>query len=1048
MRHNLYFLFLSIFALPVFADGEPWQNPEVCSIHREAMTAHFIPYRTEKAAMARFDLDDVARLSYDPEAERRICLDGTWKFLYSRNNASAPHDFFQEHYHLTEWKDIHVPGSWELQGFDVPIYTDVSYPFTPNPPFVSQDYNPVGEYVREFSVPDDWANQDIFIDFEGVESAYAFWINGHFAGYGEDSRLPSRYNITPYLHKNANRIAVKVFRFSDGSYLEDEDYWKYSGIERSVFIEARPKTRVVDFQLTAGLKHDDCDGDLVLNLYFHQPKKGFSAVVKILSPDGNTLAVDRYRLRSSNDSLFTLSRLFKNVKPWSAETPNVYKLVVTTLNDLNREIESFVHPFGFRNVEIRNGLLLVNGAPLKIKGVNRHEHDPYTGRSITIASMLTDIRLMKQANINAVRCSHYPNRPEWYDLCTKYGLYVIDEANIECHGILETKFGTFANKDKWRNPFHERMSRMMLRDRNNTCIIIWSLGNESGYGKLFEEIYSMAKQMDPTRPVQYEGGGYEALSDIYCPMYARIWALERHANQRDARPLILCEYEHAMGNSEGNLSDYWKVIRSHDQLQGGFIWDWVDQAFAKTDSMGRHIWAYGGDMGFAGVRNDSNFCCNGLVAADRQPHPHYYEVKHVYQNIHFEPVPFAADQLLVRNEYDFRDLSDFDLQWSVLADGDEVKSGTMRLSAVAPHDHCIVRIDGLQESIPLCQEAWLTLRAVCRNGSAMIPKGFEVAANQYKLPIRTAVVSSEMKSMKMARLFRNKNSFTVSGDGFRITFSVKDGEIKSLEYDGQEILREGLKANFWRPLTDNDVANGTLNRCGIWKKAGEQAVLTNFKAEQQGCNVVLSAAFDMKDQLSKFTVTYTVNGTGDIHVGFKFLPGKKVLPEIPRLGMRMILHGQYDRMTWLGRGPHENYVDRRSSALIGKYKATVWEQYHPYPRAQETANKCDVRWVSLTNADNHGILIKGDEPLGISAWNFPMDAIDYVPATVRNIHGGSIMKQDMVWLNVDHLQMGVGGDNTWGAQVHSEYTITPHEWEYGFTIMKQSPFLTDKTLGK
>ena len=1048
MNRILHSLLLSVLSLPLSAAIEPWQNPEVCGIQREPMAAHFIPYRNEKTALDRFGLDDAARLSCDPKAERRICLDGTWKFLYSKNNASVPRDFFQEHYDLAEWKDIRVPGSWELQGFDVPIYTDVAYPFAPNPPFVPQDYNPVGIYAREFSVPDDWVRQDIFINFEGVESAYACWINGHFAGYGEDSRLPSRYNITPYLHKGGNRVVVKVFRFSDGSYLEDQDYWKYSGIERSVFLEARPKTRVADFRLTAGLKNGCQDGDLTLNLAFHLPRKGFSAVVKILSPDGKILSADHYRMKSSTDSLFSLSRLFPNVRPWSSESPSVYKLVVTTLDDKNKELESFVHSFGFRNVEIRNGLLLINGVALKIKGVNRHEHDPYTGRSITIASMLTDIRLMKQANINAVRCSHYPNRPEWYDLCTKYGLYVIDEANIECHGILDTKFGSLATQDEWRNPFRERMRRMMLRDRNSTCIIVWSLGNESGYGKLFEANYNMAKQMDPTRPVQYEGGGYEAKSDIYCPMYARIWALERHANQRDARPLILCEYAHAMGNSEGNLDDYWKVIRRHDQLQGGFIWDWVDQAFAKTDSMGRHIWAYGGDMGFVGVKNDSNFCCNGLVDAARQPHPHYYEVKHVYQSIHFEPVPFAADQILVKNEYDFRDLSDFDLQWSILADGEEVACDTIRLPSVAPHAQCTVRIDKLGEKIPRCHKAWLTLRAVCRNGSAMMPKGFEVAADQYELPVTAATATFDAKNVKKARLARTKDSYTVSGDGFRISFSIKDGEMKSLEYDGREMLREGLRANFWRPLTDNDVANGTLSRCGIWKKAAEHAVLTDFKAEQQGSKVVLAATLDMKEQLSKLTATYTVNGTGDIHVSFRFQPGSKKLPEIPRLGMRMILHGQYDRMAWLGRGPHENYADRKSGALIGKYEATVWEQYHPYPRAQETANKCDVSWVSLTNTDGYGIVIKGDEPLSISAWKFPMEAIDYVPATIQNIHGGSIMEQDLVWLNVDHLQMGVGGDNTWGAQVHPEYTITPHEWQYSFTIMKQSPSSTDKTLGK
>ena len=1037
MNRNLL-IFLLMLPLALAAADHPWEDPSVCGINREPMTAHFTPYISEQAALMRYSLDDVTRLAVDAAVERRVSLDGTWRFHYSRNMSEAPADCHATGYDVNHWATIQVPGSWELQGFDAPIYTDVSYPFTPNPPYVPKDYNPVGDYVRDFTVPAGWEDDDIFLDFEGIESAYGVWVNGHFAGYGEDSRLPSLYNITRWLRPGNNRLAVRVIRFSDGSYLEDQDYWKYSGIERHVYLQARPRTRVTDFILAAGLTDGYCNGVVDLTLSLHGVVKGWTTRVTLLAPDSTCLLQKTWRLHSATDSLLTLHHAMGAVRAWSAETPVCYRLVVTTLDRQGREQESFVHPFGFRNVEIRNGQLLVNGVALKIKGVNRHEHDALQGRTISVESMLQDIRLMKAANINAVRCSHYPNNPEWYDLCTRYGLYLVDEANIECHGILDTPYGTFAKHDAWRPAFHERMRRMMLRDRNQTSIIIWSLGNESDDGKLFNDNYDMAKQLDATRPVQYEGGGYQGKSDIYCPMYARIWQLERHANQRDPRPLILCEYEHAMGNSEGNLDDYWEVIRHNDQLQGGFIWDWVDQAFARKDSLGHDIWAYGGDMGFVGVRNDSNFCCNGLVAADRTPHPHYYQVRHVYQSIHFSPVPFSDHRVAVTNEYDFTSLDAFDLHWSLLADDKEVAHGSQPLPAIAPHTTGTIVINLGHPVLPHgSREAWLTLRAVRRGATALLPEGTEVAADQFSWPVEEVAAGGRMNRSAVSALLQvkqDKKHVLVSGDGFSMRFNAKDGQWESLKYDDREMLLKGLQPNFWRPLTDNDVANGTLVRCGTWKHAGEHAQLKSLTVEKTDSCVVLTEYFDLAEQQSRLTLRYTIQGDGSVHVGFHFLPGDKTLPEMPRLGMRLLMPGQYDTMTWLGRGPQENYADRKSGAFIGRYTASVWSQYHPYPRAQETGNKCDVRWVTLTDKDGHGIMVYGDAPLSVSAWNFPMEDIEYVPAMVRNVHGGSIVKKDMVWLNIDHRQMGVGGDNTWGAQVHTPYTITPHEWRYGFTI--------------
>ena len=644
--------------------------------------------------------------------------------------------------------------------------------------------------------------------------------------------------------------------------------------------------------------------------------------------------------------------------------------------------------------------------------------------------------MMKQFNINAVRTSHYPNYSEWYKLCEKYGLYMVDEANIECHGILDTEFKQLADREDWYPAFHDRMYRMIKRDRNQTAVIIWSMGNESGYGKHFEKLYDMSKAIDPTRPVQYEGGGYNAKSDIYCPMYARIWALRRHANQRDARPLILCEYAHAMGNSEGNLIDYWDLIYKYDQLQGGFIWDWVDQTIAKTDDKGHKYWAYGGDMGFVGVVNDSNFCANGLVAADRSLHPHIWEVKKVYQYIAFEPVAFMQNRIKVTNRFDFSTLDNYQLVWAVEANGETIKSGKMNFPTLKPHQSTEIEIP--MGALPATddKEYFLTLRAFSKNATDAVAAGHEVAIEQMQLPVK--LVKKQEAVTGQIEKTETADAITIKGksSNYSITFSKKSGEMTSLQYDGKEMLIAGLQPNFWRGITDNDVANGTQERCGTWREAGKNMVLKSIKAESADGNqkATVVAQFDMPEQDSKIKITYNVLANGNVDVNIHFIPGNKTLPEIPRLGMRMILKADYDQMTWLGRGPQENYADRKSGYLVGKYSASVWEQYHPYVRAQETANKCDVRWFTLASKSGAGIKVEGAQPLSVSAWNFPQDDLHYIPSMQAHRHGGCVDKKDMVWVNIDHLQMGVGGDNTWGAMVHPEYTITPKEWSYSFTI--------------
>ena len=1030
MKTKLYtFLLSSLLCTDALADNEPWQNPQVNEMNREPMHAHFTPFTNEANALKQRALPADVRFDVNPATERRITLDGTWKFLFSKNNDLCPKDFHKPGFSTRKWSKIEVPGSWELQGFDAPIYTDTRYPFPPNPPYVPADYNPVGAYIREFTVPAGWEGMDVFLDFEGVESAYYVWVNGELAGYAEDSRLPSHFNITKLLKKGNNRLAVKVFRYSDGSYLEGQDYWKYSGIERSVYLYARPQSRVKDFRMTAELINNYKDGELKLDVFLHQPKAGETVEVKVM--DRDKVIYDRKKsITSATDTLFTQQQVFTNARAWNAETPNTYTLVVSTFDAQGKPQESFTHLFGFRTVEMMNGMQMINGQAVLFKGVNRHEHDPHKGRTITVASMIHDIQLMKQFNLNGVRNCHYPNNYAWYELCTEFGLYMVDEANIESHGMMFHKDETLANYPAWEVPFMQRMSRMIARDRNYSAIVTWSMGNESGYGKHFETLYDYTKKIDPTRPVQYEGGGYNSKSDIYCPMYARIWRLRQHVNQRDARPMILCEYAHAMGNSVGNFQDYWDLIYKYDQLQGGFIWDWVDQTFAIKDENQRDIWAFGGDMGFVGVVNDSNFCANGLVAADRTPHPHIYEVKKVLQYIHFEPLAFTPNKIKVTNWHDFIGLEGYTLRWAVECDGKTVQNGEMDFPKIAPKNSANIELP--LKALPADgKEYFLTLRAFTKHEAPLVPKGHEVAIEQWELP---SVPSAKTVQPVEGTLTVNRNNeaLTVKGNNFQVAFSTRNGEMTELNYNG-------LQPNFWRPLTDNDIPNGHLIRCGTWRNAGRDAKLQNIEVAEAGQTATVTATYRMEEQDADLQTLYTITPDGKVQVTMHFTPGKKPLSEMPRLGMRMILPAEYEMMTWLGRGPQETYADRKTGALIGLYNATVWEQFHPYVRAQETANHCDVRWVALRNAAGEGMLVVGEEPLSVSAWNFPMEDIEYRPSQMERRHGGSIQKKDMIWLNIDHKQMGVGGDNTWGAQVHPEYTITPHEWKYSFTLAPLAP---------
>jgi len=1014
MKHILFSL--AALFLTAGSYAQPWQDAKIWQQNREPMYARIVPCATSEGAVTHSEV-------------RRTSLNGTWKFFFAKNNDEAPQKFYETGYDVSTWSDIKVPGSWELQKFDAPIYTDTRYPFPANPPYVPTSYNPVGSYVRTFDYHPGNRDGELFLTFEGVESAFYVYLNGVEVGYSEDSRLDARFRVTKLLRDGKNTLAVKVFRYSDGSYMEDQDYWKYSGIERNVYIEERAASRVEDYKLVAGLKDDFTNGDFALELKPNAGcKKGTKIKVEVL--DGTKIVFEKLlSYRSAKDSLLSVSTTINKVKPWNAETPNIYTLRVTTLTEQGKVAESFAHKFGFRNVRIHQGQLQVNGVAVEIKGVNRHEHDPLEGRSISRESMIQDIVLMKQLGINAVRTCHYPNYSEWYELCTEYGLYVVDESNIESHGMENHPDSTLANYADWEGAFMSRMSRMVMRDRNHTSVITWSLGNESGYGKNFETIYHWTKNFDPTRPVQYEGGGITGVSDIYCPMYARPWALMQYVNSRQPRPLILCEYAHAMGNSVGNFDDYWNIIRAHEQLQGGFIWDWVDQGFKGKDEKGNDIWLYGGDLGFVGIKNDTTFCQNGLMAADRTPHPHASQVKKTYAGIQFEPVQFSANEIKVKNYFDFTTLDKYKLEWKLEADGIVLDSGSIDFPFIKPHGSSVISIDFKKPLIAPATHYYLTLTARLKEAAVYAEKDFVVSVGQWQLPWYKEPEYAGIKEQPV--LQQNDTTVTVTTSKAIYVFSSVRGELTSMVVEGKELIKSGLVPNFWRGMTDNDIANKAHLRCKEWHKP--EFKMSDFKIAAERDKVTISSTCVVNQ--SKIDLRYCIAGDGALQVKMHFTPADdKVLSEMPRFGMRVILDKSFDKFTWLGRGPGESYMDRKSGELVGLYSGDVWSQLHRYNRPQESGNKSDVEWASLRDQDGTGIMAGSNVPLSVSAWNLLQEDLEYVPMDIEHRHGGSLEKRDLVWFNIDLMQQGVGGDNTWGAPVHSEYTISPVERSYMFVI--------------
>jgi beta-galactosidase len=1040
------FLLLALFlCTPASHAGEipDWENEQIIGINKERGHATLFPYRSIETAQS-------GNRSGSPDY---LSLNGAWKFFWVKKPSQAPDGFYGNDYDIEQWDEIDVPGSWQLQGYDIPIYTNVKYPFRPvDPPNIPDDFNPVGSYKKTFTVPDSWQDRVIFLHFDGVKSAFYVWINGVQVGYSQDSATPAEFNITEYIKPGENTISVRVYRWSDGSYLEDQDAWRLSGIYRDVWLFAAPKTHIRDFYVTtdfdeqyvnAGLSVDlkirnystasSADNSAELYLYDEQGQQ----VVRSVQSEINALP--------GEETVVRFKETVQKPRPWSAESPALYRLMLVLKDAEGNVTEAIPANIGFREVEIRNGQLLVNGKAIMIKGVNRHEHNPDKGRTVTRQDMLQDIKLMKQFNINAVRTSHYPNSPEWYALCDQYGLYLIDEANIETHEI----WSKLSRDARWRTAFVDRAQRMVERDKNHPSVIIWSLGNESGYGENHEAMAEWIRSYDPTRPVHYEATdpGYSSEPshfDIIANMYPSVEKMVGFTIDYPDRPVIICEYAHAMGNSVGNLKDYWDAIEAYPRLQGAFIWDWVDQGLRQVTDDGVEWFAYGGDFGEE--ITDGNFCINGLVDPDRKPQPELYEVKKVYQYVKFSAGDLKSGKLVLSNQYDFITLDPFAIAWNVISDGKQVQSGQLDPVRLAPGQQQEVVIPFKFPSPDAGQEFYLNVELKLAESVSWAGAGHVVAWEQFHLPVVPAGrEKTTIGQLPAVTLTESESEAVISGTDFQLVFDKKSAAMNRYRAGGQDLIEQGPRPNFWRAPTDNDAGGDDRSFAARWYKAGLDQLMMmpdQFRAEQVNQHVVrVSAVFRpvSGNPGIRYTVQYTVFGNGELVVKNEYEIAEGTSP-LPRIGVQLVMPVEYSDFSWYGRGPHESYWDRKEGARIGLYAGSVLDQYFAYVRPQENGNKTDVRWACLTSKDGTGLLISMvDTPLNVGVHHYSIGNLTAARHTYE------VKNENRVYMNIDWQQMGLGGDDSWNPRTHEEYLLKPGRYSFSY---RMSPVRSDmeKTL--
>ena len=1003
-----------------------WKDPLVNQVNREARRAVFFA----------FEDADFAKANDKTKSSRYLSMEGKWRFNFVKDHNLAPKDFFSLKFDDSKWVDFPVPGLFEIEGYGDKIYKNTSYSwattFDSNPPYVSELNNYTGSYRRTFTLPADWNGQEVYFHVGSATSNLSVWVNGKYVGYSEDSKVAAEFNITKYLKKGENLIAMQVMRWCDGSYLEDQDFWRFTGIAREVYLYARPKVHVEDLTI----KQDYVDGKGVLDVNVKAPK-GTVVEQRLVDNNGQEVSLDK-------------------VLPWSAEMPNLYTLFVT-LKKGNNVLEVIRQRVGFRHIEIKNAQLLINGQPVLIKGADRHELDPDGGYIVSMERMIQDIRIMKQLNINAVRTCHYPDDPRWYDLCDEYGLYVTAEANLESHGM-GYKEQTLAKRQDFEKMHLERNEGNVILLKNHPSIIVWSLGNEAGYGPNFEKAYDWVKAYDATRPCQFEQAGQNGKTDIFCPMYYDYNGCEKYSQGDNPRPLIQCEYAHAMGNSMGGFKEYWDLIRKYPKYQGGYIWDFVDQGMRdKSPITGCEIFTYGGDYGKYPA-SDYNFNCNGIIAPDRRLNPHAYEVQYYYQNVWVKDVDLKQGKFEIYNENFFKTLDDLELVWFLGGAGnhghhrDGVPAGltyghggTIDISGIQPQQRKVITDQKLQQTIAKMsghhadQELLLNFYFKSKNGAPLIEKGQVLAKEQlcinpYKFPALTAEADSSLFTLHSSLKKEEANSYVkLSAAGTDLYVGKWTGWIDYITVDGKDMLqfRESIVPEFWRAPTDNDYGAGLQRNFRTWHNP--QMKLQDVSVSDNS----IVAKFDMPDQKAKLTMTYTLTAEGEIIVREQLSTEKDAkVAELFRFGMQLQMPKGFGQVKYYGRGPIENYIDRNHSEFLGIYENTVAKEYFDYIRPQESGNHTDVRWFSVLDKEGKGLCFYSNAPMEASALPYSTDLLDDGEHKDKawGRHSGDLIAPGQTFVHIQQRQIGLACVNSWGAWPRKEYRMPYQNYDFTFAI--------------
>lgn len=1029
MKRKYFWLGALLFGtLPLSAQTfTEWQDPEVNAVNRAPMHSHYFAYESQEAA----------RRGVKEESGRFMSLNGMWKFFWVKDADARPTDFWRTGFNDKAWGTIPVPGVWELNGYGDPQYVNIGYAwreqYTNNPPYVPVKNNHVGSYRQEFLIPADWKGQEIVAHFGSVTSNMYLWVNGKYVGYSEDSKLEAEFDLTSYLVPGKrNLIAFQVFRWCDGTYLEDQDFFRYGGVGRDCYLYAREKKQIADIRVTPDLDEQYQDGMLSVELLL----KGRGTVdLELRDEAGETVAAQSV---SGSGKLNVMMPLAQPRK-WTAETPYLYTLNAT-LKDGARVVEGIPVTVGFRKVEIRDAQLLVNGRPVLIKGADRHELDPDGGYVVSPERMLQDIRLMKQFNINAVRTSHYPNNSLWYDLCDRYGIYVVAEANIESHGMGYEE-ATLAKRTDYRKAHLERNQRNVQRNFNHPSIIVWSLGNEAGYGPNFEAAYDWVKGEDASRVVQYERAEIEGKTDIFCPMYYNYENCRNYSeNAAYTKPLIQCEYAHAMGNSEGGFKEYWDLVRKYPKFQGGFIWDFVDQSVRWKGKNGKMIYAYGGDFNRFDA-HDFNFCDNGLISPDRVPNPHMYEVGYYYQNIWTMPGDLSNGVIKIYNENFFRDLSAYRLEWQLLRNGRVVRTGYEDELKVDPQQTVDMKLDWGN----VCDDGaeWLlNVFYKLKQPEGVLSAGTEIAKDQLVLRPYQPVLTIEDQSVEKNRekvlpemQENDRNYLIVTAGNARIKFNRHTGWVTRYAVNHQEWIKEGeaLRPNFWRAPTDNDFGASLHRQYAVWKNPEMKLVSFDARRDEQGM-VTVETQYDIPAVSARLQLLYTVAPNGVMKVTQKMTADPDArIPNLFRFGMQMPMPREFDTVEYYGRGPQENYIDRNHSTLLGLYRQSVDEQFYPYIRPQENGTKTDIRWWRMLTAAGSGVEILAEAPFSASALHYTIESLDE-GTDKQQRHPAEVEEADLTNVCIDKIQMGLGCVDSWGALPRAEYQLPYGDYEFTFVL--------------